>query len=320
MKVLYLIASHTNPEQVSRLVKLLRKNGANTSVLIHHDPSHTLAPDLTGIDNVYQFPKPVAATWGTYSQIHLFLSVTRWAIDNLDFERLVYLSGQDYPIRPITAIEYDLAKNDYDVQLAGYRAIFHPAWRSHEGYERYFFHYYDLPKFPYIHRFPASTRKTLEKIPAFITKHIPGVRYRWRPYGFRPQIGIRRIGHPFANGLECYAGPQWGNFSKRAIDYLHRFVDENDAYVRHYMRVLLPDESFVHSVFFNAAAKERLKVSTDNRRYVHWEDEKTDSSPCIIRTDDIKEVLASGADFARKFDVLTDSHVLDEIDRLIHES
>jgi len=140
------------------------------------------------------------------------------------------------------------------------------------------------------------------------------------PYGFRPQIGIRRIGHPFTNDLECYAGPQWGNFSKRAIEYLHRFVDENDAYVRHYMRVLLPDESFIHSIFFNAAPKERLKVSTDNRRYVLWENEKTDSSPRIIRTDDLEEAFASGSDFARKFDVLTDSHVLDEIDRLIHES
>lgn len=84
------------------------------------------------------------------------------------------------------------------------------------------------------------------------------------------------------------------------------------------MHVVIPDESFVHSVFFNS--KERLKVSTDNRRYVHWENEKTDPSPRIIRSVDIKKTLASGADFARKFDILTDSHVLDEIDRLIHGS
>jgi hypothetical protein len=79
----------------------------------------------------------------------------------------------------------------------------------------------------------------------------------------------------------------------------------------HFLHTIVPTEAFVHTVLADSG----LRLSPDNRRYVRFE--ANSPNPCVLTRDDLDAALASGADFARKFD---DPAVLDEIDRRLTSS
>ena len=62
-------------------------------------------------------------------------------------------------------------------------------------------------------------------------------------------------------------------------------------------------------------ANSGLRLHPDNRRYVRFE--PGSPNPRVLTLDDLDAALASGADFARKFD---DPAVLDELDRRLTSS
>ena len=55
-----------------------------------------------------------------------------------------------------------------------------------------------------------------------------------------------------------------------------------------------------------------LRLSGDTRRYSAWT--AGAARPAILRLADLDRIVASGADFARKFDVTVDAAVLDALD------
>jgi hypothetical protein len=67
-RVVYLVCSHSNPDQVLRLVKLLRKGSGTSRVVIHHDEavSHLDPASLVGLDGVHLL-EPMPIEWGTFS-------------------------------------------------------------------------------------------------------------------------------------------------------------------------------------------------------------------------------------------------------------
>jgi hypothetical protein len=58
-----------------------------------------------------------------------------------------------------------------------------------------------------------------------------------------------------------------------------------------------------------------VKLSQNHLRYVDWTN--GGSNPKFLTTNDLPEITRSSAHFARKFDMVLDSYVLDKIDKLI---
>jgi hypothetical protein len=77
----------------------------------------------------------------------------------------------------------------------------------------------------------------------------------------------------------------------------------------------VPSESFFASVLLNEAA---LTIERDNRRYVPFAPGAP--HPDTLTSGDYDTLLASGADFARKFDAAVDSRVLDLLDEHRHRT
>jgi hypothetical protein len=69
----------------------------------------------------------------------------------------------------------------------------------------------------------------------------------------------------------------------------------------------------VQTVLANEPA---MRLWGDYRRFTKWH--VGSPRPLVLGLADLEEMLASGADFARKFDETVDAAVLDEIDRLVH--
>lgn len=89
MKVVYFVISHTNPEQVIRLVKTLASS-ANSEVVIHHDysSSHLDSSAFINMRNVHLLDKSIPVYWGGFSLVTLALHGIEWILTHLQFDWL----------------------------------------------------------------------------------------------------------------------------------------------------------------------------------------------------------------------------------------
>src|SRR4029077_14193403 len=97
----YLIASHTGPDQVLRLARTLRRGSPAASLVLHHD-DRGCSIDRGQLNELgVRLVEPSPANWGEVSLLAMLLRCLRWCLDHTDFEWLILLSGQDYPVRPV---------------------------------------------------------------------------------------------------------------------------------------------------------------------------------------------------------------------------
>jgi hypothetical protein len=103
--------------------------------------------------------------------------------------------------------------------------------------------------------------------------------------------------------LRPYHGSDWFTLSRRAVDVL---LAAPDAVIDHFLHTIVPTEAFAHTVLVASG----LRLVNDNRRWTEFT--PGSANPRVLGLADLDAALASGADFARKFD---DPAVLNEIDR-----
>lgn len=297
MTVAYCVMSHTRPEQVLRLVRTLRTGSPNAPILVHHDPSGPplLRADLDRVGGVRLVAPVGPVQWGRGSQLDMLLRCVDVALARTAFDWLVLLSGQDYPARPLAAIEADLAVSELDGHVDGH-VVAPPRLDRREVDEfarRYFYAWRAVGEPGRLGRRALRAAR-----PLLAVRDVPsGV-----------LVG-RRCRTPFGPALPCRRGQDWLTLSRRAAAVLHHAATERPDLVAHYRHTVLPTESFPHTVLH---ADGGLRLSGDSRRFVRFAPDGP--HPEILTLANLDAVLASGTDFARKFDVRVDARVLDALD------
>jgi Core-2/I-Branching enzyme len=299
-RVAYLITSHALPDQVLRLVRTLRAGSPGAPVVIHHDEQRSRLDEaaLRALGGVELVRPPVAVAWGGGSQLDMLLRCFAWLVDRVEFDWMVTLSGQDYPIRPLAAIERDLATGGYDGYVEG-ALVAPPGWtraRVDEFTSRYFYRHRP------IRRPGARGRRALAAARPLLVM-------REMPWGVL--LG-RRCRVPFSPSFPCRRGSDWLSLSRAAVEAVVRAARSRPALVRHYRRTVLPTESFPQTVLHAAPG---LRLSTATRRFTSWA--LGSPHPDVLRLADLERIVTSGADFARKFDAGVDRAVMDELDALV---
>jgi hypothetical protein len=235
-RIAYLVTSHRLPEQVLRLVTLLRRGSPQATILVHHnDVECTVdraALAAVGAD-VVEPPTPVQ--WGEFSQVAMLLRCIRRLLAGSPFEWLVLLSGQDYPIRPLDEVERELGTRGFDAYIEMFRCERPASYADYDEFaSRYHYRWHVVPN---ALRGPAL----------WLAPHVqPFVRARTLPAGLRIGVPARRS--PFGAGLVCHYGPDWFTLSRRAAEAVERFADDRPDVVRHFRQTLCPSESFVHTI------------------------------------------------------------------------
>ena len=299
VRVAYLVCSYTLPDQVMRLLRVLR-DGSPDAVLASHHDDRSGKLDEAGLADagILRILPPSAVQWGTFSQLEMVLRCMRELLDRADFDWLVLLSGQDYPIRPLPDIERFLAGDGHDGFIER-RALAAPRpWRRAPD------------------EFSARYLRRYVAVPAGLERPVRAIARRIGPLelrtlGSRRLLGLPLLRGPYSPALRPYHGSDWFTLSRRCVQ---RACTADRRLLHHHRRTLIPTESFVHTVLYNDAS---LKLSGDTRRYTSW-DEPPAPRPRILRLADLEPMLASGLDFARKFDSRVDAAVLDAIDRRVH--
>ena len=310
-KVLYLIASHTNSDQLIRLVRAIKTGRPESQVVIHHDysSSNLSSTAFKQMSSVHILEDYVPVVWGEFSQVEMELYCINWLMTHsVEFDWLIFLSGQDYPIQPLSQIEQFLEKTEYDGFMEYFLAKHPPEepteyglrWLKNTGRDRFFYRYYKLPS-------PSIVKSVLFRLSYFIHSWQSLIRLVIDRNGL--QIGIRSFSTPFTPKFQCYAGSNWHTLSSRCIQYIYDFVQRNPAFVKYYQNTINPDESFFQTIVLN---EPKLKIINDNKRYISWTDQCT---PAILGCADFENMIRSNNHFARKFDVKVDAQVLDLLDQ-----
>jgi hypothetical protein len=314
--VVYLVLSHTQPAQVVRLVDRLLAGNANAHVVVHHDYARSAldvaAFDARGVDVLRHTQ---AIRWGTADQLLAILRSLQWVDAHLEYRWLVFISGQDYPLRPPVEIQEFLLSSDVDAFIEKPRRItyrFHNDGGGRDFWSaRYFYAYYPLPKLARI--LPARWAKAVRNAEVLLRSYQPLVFFWMLPRGANTMIGFRRARDPFGDDFVCYAGSDSFTWSRTTVRAVLDFARRRPDALRYYRRTIHPSESFFNSIVMSTPS---LRVHEDNFRFDRFADPGT-GHPDILRLGDLETLVASGNHFARKFDVSVDDEILNALDREI---
>jgi hypothetical protein len=309
--VVYLVFSHRNPAQVVRLVRRLRGGSDRSHIVLHHDQTSTRLDRslFAGLTNVHLLPYR-AIEWGTFTWVDAILRAIRWTLEHLDFDWLLLLSGQDYPIQPLSQIERFLETTDYDAFVKGFPLGSRPQTAG-EDVRRYFYRYYRVAGGSRFSRSLAS-RGRGATMARRVQRAQPLLSFKRGPSGL--YVGIRRLTLPFNQDFRWYRGSAWFTLSRKAVAVVDRFAARATRRMRYFRRMWVPDESFVATVILNEPG---MRVHHDHLRFIRF---GAGPHPDILTIKDAEEILSSGKHFARKFDISVDERILDLIDERRHGS
>ncbi len=309
--------THTRPAQVAHLVELIKKGSPESVVIITHDERGPALDTmrLESMPGVYVLTGP--GGYGDFSHVDRYFTAVDWLDEHgVEFDWLENLTGQDYPLRPISEIEEILSSTEADGFLQ-YAPVFPDRTPMDSDWGA-------GPEFRLCRPFDASMRYDFRHwwmgrpTPAKQRWLRPLMAIDWmQPWvrlslGFST-IGVRRQKTLFNNDFICYGGSFFCTLSARCVRYLRTFAHENPDVVAFFRTTLAPDEVFFHTVLVNSG---KFHLAPDSKRYIDFS--KSRNNHCkFLGISDLDAMFASGAHWARKFDFEREAELLEILNRRV---
>lgn len=298
----FTILSHGSAEQLRRLVSALDREYQRPPIACHHDFGQ--APlDTSAFGANVRFVQPHVATgWGRYSIVEALLAAIRLLYESSRGpDWFTHLSAADYPVMAGSKVVDLLASSRFDAFLDAREVL--PGVAG-----------------------SASTTGTLNsRLEHFSSKANLRMKQRfylsreiWIPI-IRTQPRLRlgrytvrtpwRVGGVYED-FAPYYGDFWFTANSRVGRLLASPTKRHEVLQRHLRTRSVPDETYVQTVLMNEAD---LTIDLDNKRFADWNG--GGAHPTFLVEEQLPQMLASGAFFARKF--RAGSSVLDRIDSLL---
>lgn len=314
VRVAALVMAHKNQEQLARLID--RLSHPDVDVFLHLDAKWSLPrqdiDDLCALNDgrVYVTDR-ISAELLTMSLLQAELVLLRAALDRGGYGYVMLLSGQDYPLRPITETVAELQ--------AQHPRPFVDVTPWHEGnwVETSF-----------------GTTRALKATRARV-KRLVNERVRFGPAnkilrGLNHVVtqlvsGIKQliVGTPYTRlsrlSLQVAGGAQWWILPADMAAEVLRFADDRRG-MRIFAETGSPDETFMQTALVNSPHADRLTINPWDetrqmtRTFTDFGSGPYTGHPRVLTVEDFDRIATSDAWFARKFDVDRDRSVLDLID------
>jgi hypothetical protein len=299
----YYLQTHREPEQVYRLVRTLRRGSPRAVIVVRHDFDAGALDwqPLAGLADVHLLRSSYPQVRGRFSgQTQPLLDVIAWLEgERVDYDWLVTLTGQDYPVMPLPASERLLFESGHDGFLRWWDVLSKESpWPRQKARRRYWYRYRRLS--------PRAERWLRLLRPA--SRLLPGIHLSL-DYG--PNVGVRALRPPWRHGFRCYGGWTWVSLRRQVVRHLDRYLREHPALLRFYQGTMSPEESIVQTVLVNSGG---FRLANDDLRYIDYA-RAVRGAPRTLTVDDLPTLASGRFCFARKFDLAVDREVLDRIDR-----
>jgi hypothetical protein len=292
MKKAYIIVAHKNPGQLNRLVSRLNDN--ESEFYLHIDKKADIEQFLMigNIGEMVHFTERFDATWGGYGIIKPYLSALNDIKKSpVKFDRVILLSGQDYPIKSNADINEFFEKSPYS-------------------------NFIDFGPIPNLDKWPGHDRGGLYRV----DKYYFGT--KWHEKFCSKSLNMLSTYLPFLrrkipNGMLPYTGQTWWNLDMQAVNYILDFHNNHPEYMDFHKNTFVADELFVHMIIANSKDQQLLQsIENSEKRFTIWHDVR-DAHPKMLDKHDIDAIITSNDLFARKFDDNYDAEILDLIDNKI---
>ena len=226
MNIAYLLLAHDQPAHLRALIE--RLSTPDSHFYVHIDKKSRLADfSLPDDRRVHILQDRVRVFWGDYSQVEAIVLLMRCALTDPGFsaQRLVLLSGADYPVRG--------------------NAFIHAYFRTHAAQE-----FINLVQMPSIEK---------NKPLSLLTTYQPGntssrLINRMLQMAQRVALLPRQRDYVSAlGGLQPYAGSTWWSLTRGAASHVIDFLDTHAEFAEFFRHTVCPDESCFHTILGNSA-------------------------------------------------------------------
>ncbi|WP_157770179.1 beta-1,6-N-acetylglucosaminyltransferase [Ruegeria marisrubri] len=268
-RIAFLIAAHDRPAHLHRLLGALAH--PSTGVFLHIDAKSDLAsPNLAAFPNMTLCSPAISVHWGGISQVQATLALMEQAVSDPGFSHFVFISGSDYPLRPIGEIVEFFADNPDTVFMNAERM---PVWHK------------PLPWIEYHHPQPTD----------------PPLQRAWRRFARRALKPLARRDYAAAlKGRVPYGGTCWWALPRSAVEFLLETIDQEPDLLEFFRNTHCPDETLLPTLMMNGP------FAGARRNTLTWADwSKGGAHPATIAAEHIPALLRAGEKreylFARKF-------------------
>jgi Core-2/I-Branching enzyme len=321
MRVAFLVLNHRQPEQLMRLLGTLRSQLPDSSIVVHHDAFHgdILEALVEPFGDVHLLRSGRRIFWGDSSITDVCCWAMEWMREHLEFDWMVLLSAQDYPIKPLASLADDLVRGGADAVFMA-----SPVSQISNKFERISMHHRYLYQYRPAeadqlgrrsHGVRGFLRRRTRSLVAVLNVAQPLFKLYRLPDGMPYRLGWRARNTPFSGSWPCWKGSQWFALSRSALEYVLTYLSDHPEYVDYYRRTMVPDESMLATIVFNSP---HLRVANRDVTYTRWSSRQS-GHPDIFQVADLPELMAVPQYFARKFDIYRDSCILDALDLRIRQ-
>lgn len=264
-----LIHAHKNAAQVEMLVNTLQH--PEIKIFIHIDKKSRL---VIKNSNITVISYPLSVEWGSFSQVKALLhSLQQIKTSGVEYDFIHFISGQDFPIKPVSSFVSFLAVNKQK-SFVQYKKIDTEWPEAKVRYQRFYF----------------TQSKLLNSIARPISK-LMSIIYKRKP------------------PLEMFGGSQWTTLSNEAVDIILENGSNQTPLFNFFKYCDVSDEMFVQTILLNSPLKN--SCINNNLRFIKWS--AASNSPDVLTVRDFEAIKNTPAFFARKFDTSKDTAVLDRI-------
>ncbi|BDT58214.1 glycosyl transferase [Massilia varians] len=276
MKQVFLICAHKDVEQLNALVEAL--SDPDFTVYVHLDRKSALDPaDLHRAAR--QVAPRIDVRWGGFSQVEATLVSLRQILrEQPDFDKLVFLSAQDFPLLPNALLKRELVRLK-EHELLETAPIRPGGWNVDFRYQFFY----------------REGGGQLERLACGLANRVLRAtgRRRRMPDGFAP-----------------HGGSSWWALSRGCVAEVLRLLDAHPRLTRFMRTVQCPDEMLFQTLVMHSRFADR--VLSDNFRYVQWPEQGA-RNPKVLDAGDFERIRASHAHFCRKLDSQASAALLPQL-------
>ena len=304
MKVAALILAHKNEEQLKRLISVLQH--PSVDIYVHLDKKSSLSPADFQSSDVQFTEKRIDISLFDFSMVDAEVELLRTASSHGKYGYYILLSGQDYPLRHIDDI-YDYLCQNYPKPLI---EVISPEI---------------VPMFGHIFRYPYVLKKFKVAFESFLHKKRPNKSiypYKYISEGIVYVASLVKglfVKNPEqrlkAMGIDSYFGSQWWILPDTVISHIFEYY-ENEVFCDCIRECYSCDETFFQTAIMVHA--DRYGITINEKGYYpnkKWFTIFLHQHPIFLTQHHFDQLISTKKIFARKFDVDTDSVILDMLDQ-----
>lgn len=290
MKQAIILLIHKDVKQAERLINYFQ---GKCDIFIHVDRKSGITESdinnlktMQGVIDVY---RTYNIHWGGFSILKAELFMLKRAIEYSDFYYIHLLSGQDYPIKPLSLFLDKFDNNNDDYISCSHMPTPNIDENTFRRFQFYFFMDWLKPK----------TEEEIENM--------------WELTRKQEKLGVRRqIFKPF---LHLYVGSCWFSLTRKSIIALLDYTKRKPNFYRKMRFTFAPDEIYINTVLINIDYPKK-NLCNCNCRYIKWPKAGA-NHPIILKEENFEELAQTNAFFARKVDMEASSALLGLVDKYL---